>query len=279
MVEKWNLVVDVEECINCYNCTLAIQDEYAEAGHAGYSAPMPKHGHRWIDIIRVERGRFPILDVSFVPTMCNHCDNAPCTEAAENGAVKKRSDGIVVINPDKARGQKQLVDACPYGAIWWNEDEQVPQHWNFDAHLIDEGWREPRCVNVCPTGALKSMKVSETEMAEIVVAEDLEVLKPEIGAKPRVYYKNFHPYNKVFVAGSIARTANGREECASDVAVILTKSGSKLAEVNTDKFGDFKFDGLEKGSGEYQLQIHQENRAVATKEIELGESMVLELTI
>ena len=279
MVDKWNLIVDVEECINCYNCTLAVQDEYAESSHAGYSAPMPKHGHRWIDILRAERGRFPTLDVSFVPTMCNHCDNAPCVTAAENGAVKKRGDGIVIIDPDKAKGQKQLVDACPYGAIWWNEDEQVSQHWNFDAHLIDDGWQEPRCVNVCPTGALKSIKVKDSEMTKIVAAENLETLKPELGTMPRVYYKNLYLYDKVFIAGSVTKTANGREECADGVAVTLINSLTTFAEVITDEFGDFKFDGLEKNSGAYQLQFRYENSTVATKKVELGASIVLELTI
>ena len=31
----------------------------------------------------------------------------------------------------KAKGQKQLVDACPYGHIWWNEELQIPQHHLF----------------------------------------------------------------------------------------------------------------------------------------------------
>ena len=61
-----------------------------------------------------------------MPVMCNHCDDAPCMKAAKNGAVRKRADGIVIIDPEKAKGQKKIMQACPYGAIFWNEEKQHP---------------------------------------------------------------------------------------------------------------------------------------------------------
>ena len=115
-MSKWNLIVDVAECTNCNNCTLAAMDEYIDNDWPGYSAPMPKHGHRWIDIKQKERGQVPFMDIAYVPTMCNHCDNAPCMKAAgDDGSITKRADGIVLIDPEKAKGRKDLVDACPYG--------------------------------------------------------------------------------------------------------------------------------------------------------------------
>jgi nitrate reductase beta subunit len=32
---------------------------------------------------------------------------------ARDGAVRKREDGIVIIDPEKSKGQKQIVDSCP----------------------------------------------------------------------------------------------------------------------------------------------------------------------
>ena len=55
--------------------------------------------------------------------------------------MRKRDDGIVLIDPVKAKGRQDLVDACPYGHIWWNEELKVPQAWPFDAHLLDQGWQ------------------------------------------------------------------------------------------------------------------------------------------
>ena len=160
-MKKWNMVIDVAECTNCNLCTLAAMDEYVDNEWPGYSAPMPKHGHKWINILQKERGQAPMVDVAYVPTMCNHCDDAPCV-AKGSGAVRKRDDGIVLIDPDKAKDRKDLVDACPYGHIWWNEELKIPQAWTFDAHLIDQGWRQTRGQQSCPTGAMRAIRSTMT---------------------------------------------------------------------------------------------------------------------
>ena len=152
--QKWNMIIDVAECTNCQLCALSAMDEYVGNEWPGVSAPMPRNGHRWIDILQKERGQVPMIDIAYVPTMCNHCDNAPCL-AKGGDAVKKRDDGIVIIDPVKAKGRKDLVESCPYGHIWWNEEAQLPQIWPFDAHLLDQGWKQTRAQQACPTGAIK----------------------------------------------------------------------------------------------------------------------------
>ena len=107
-MKKWNMIIDVAECTNCNLCTLSAMDEYVGNDWPGYSAPMPRHGHSWIDIKQKERGQGAMIDIAYVPTMCNHCDNAPCL-AKGGDAVKKRDDGIVISDPAKAKGRKDLV--------------------------------------------------------------------------------------------------------------------------------------------------------------------------
>lgn len=263
-MKKWNLIVDVERCHNSNNCLLSVADEYQRNDHVGYTVEMPLHGHRWIDIKKKERGEYPIVDVAYLPTMCMHCDDAPCIEAAKNNAVKKRDDGIVVIDPVKAKGQKHLVDSCPYGAIWWNEEKQVPQHWIFDAHLLDSGWKEPRCVQSCPTGALKAVLVEDSDMEVLKSRESLEELKPELKTKPRVYYKNLHLYNKCFIGGTVVKKNQSLEDCLKNAVAVISQDGSQLDEVVTDEFGEFKFDGLEPESGEYNINImHAEYKTLS----------------
>ncbi len=215
---KWNMIIDVAECTNCNNCTLAAMDEYVGNAWPGYAAPMPKHGHRWINILQKERGQAPMIDIAYVPTMCNHCDDAPCMKAAHNGAITKREDGIVLIDPIKAKGQKQLVEACPYGHIWWNEELGIPQAWPFDAHLLDQGWTQTRGQQACPTGAMRAVKVEDDEMARMARDENLEVMKPALGTRPRVWYRNLWRYSTCFIGGSLSAEAGGLVDCVEGAA-------------------------------------------------------------
>lgn len=254
-MKKWNMIIDVAECTNCNLCTLATMDEYVGNEWPGYSAPMPRLGHRWIDILTNERGQAPMIDVAYLPTMCNHCDDAPCIKAARDSAIRKRDDGIVLIDPVKAKGQKQLVDACPYGHIWWNEDLQLPQAWPFDAHLIDQGWDKTRAHQSCPTGAMRSVKVEDEEMARMAHEQGLKTLHNEFGAKPRVYYKNLWRFTDCFIGGTVSAENAGIIDCLADGQVTLIKDSLVIAEQRTDHYGDFKFDRLPENSGEYLVKI------------------------
>jgi Fe-S-cluster-containing dehydrogenase component len=274
-MQKWNMIIDVAECTNCNLCTLSAMDEYVGNDFPGYAAPMPRHGHKWINILQKERGQVPMIDIAYVPTMCNHCDDAPCMKAAMDGAIRKRDDGIVIIDPVKAKGQKQLVEACPYGHIWWNEELQLPQAWPFDAHLIDQGWQQTRGQQACPTGAMRAIKVEDAEMARIARGQNLEVMKPEAGTKPRVYYRNLWRYTKCFIGGTISAEANGAVDCVEGARVKLLKDGRSIAELASDNYGDFKFDRLDENSGRYTVEISAPGRARKTVEATLGASVNL----
>jgi len=271
-MKKWNMIIDVAACTNCQLCALASMDEYIGNDWPGYAAPMPKHGHHWVDILQKERGQVPMLDIAYVPTMCNHCDDAPCIKAAKDGAIRKRDDGIVVIDPVKAKGQKQLVEACPYGHIWWNEELGLPQAWPFDAHLIDQGWQQTRGQQSCPTGAMRAICVEDDEMAKLAAEQGLDVIKPEFGTKPRVYYKNLWRYAKCFIGGSVSAEANGVVDCVEGATVRLLKNGAVVAQAATDNYGDFKFDRLSEGSGRYSVEIAAADLSKKVVEVELGVS-------
>ena len=255
MTKKWNMIVDVERCNNCRSCFLAVKDEHAGNEFPGYAASQPAMGANWLNIVRKERGAYPVVDAHFMPVMCNHCDDAPCMKVARDGAVRKRDDGIVIIDPVKSKGQKQIVDACPYGTISWNEEQQIPQHWIFDAHLLDTGWTKTRAEQACSMEVFRSVKVDDEEMRRIREQEGLEVLRPELGTKPRVYYKNLHLMTKCLVGGSVSADIEGVDECVSDADVVLKQHGREIARVTTDIFGEWRIDRLEPNSGAYEVEI------------------------
>ena len=92
-------------------------------------------------------------------------------------------------------------------------------------------------------------------MAQIAREQKLEVMKPELGTKPRVYYKNLWRYTQCFIAGSVSAKAKGVVDCVEGASVRLLKSGAVVAQAKTDNYGDFKFDRLDENSGDYVVEI------------------------
>ena len=273
-MKKYNMIIDVAKCHDCNNCFLACKDEYIENDFTPYSIAQPWHGHRWMNLMRKERGQYPKVDVAYLPIPCMHCDDAPCMNHAKDGAVYKRQDGIVIIDPEKAKGDKGLAEACPYDVIWWNEEKDVPQKCTLCAHLLDDGWAEPRCVQACPTGALKIILTEDSEMKGTINSEDLDVYLPEYQTNPRVYYKNLYRYTTCIIAGSIA--LQDTDECAEGATINFLKgSKSLVSNIETNNYGDFKIDNLEEGSGDYTLEITYEGYQTKTLTVNLNESLNL----
>ena len=271
-MKKWNLIFDVALCTGCRNCVLAVKDEYVGNSFPGYSAELPQHGHKWVDIRSRERGRFPAVDIAYLFHACQHCDDAPCIKAARNGAITKRKDGIVIIDPVKAKGQRQLVNACPYGAIHWNEALSLPQHWNFDAHLIDAGWAAPRPVQACPTGALRALKVEDEEMRRIAQADGLEPLDPGAQHQTRVHYRNLARYTRVFVAGTVVGSEGGLEACVQRAEVRLSRGAEAIGTTSSDAYGDFRFDALAPASGRYRVEVSADGYRGRVLDFDLADS-------
>lgn len=274
-MKKWNLIIDVARCENCNNCMLTTRDEHVGNDFPGYAAPQPIHGHNWIKIHRKVRGQDGMVDAAYRPTMCNHCDNAPCIKKAGDGSIYQRPDGIVIIDPVKAKGRRDLVDSCPYEVIFWNEELQLPQKWIFDAHLLDQGWPQPRCQQSCPTGVYWAVCVEDSEMQATIKKHKLEVLSPELNTRPRVYYKNLYRFDKCFIGGSVVADINGALECVSGARVTLKYQDKEVASSQSDTFGDFKFDGLSAASGCYQVEIAHPELGSAWVDAKLDDSQYL----
>lgn len=271
---KWNMIIDVARCENCNNCLLAAKDELVGNDFPGYSAPHAPQGRGVLRIERHVRGSTPMVDAAYVPRMCNHCDDAPCVKASK-GAITKRDDGIVVFDPVKCKGRRDLVAACPYDAVVWNEQAQLPQTWFFDAHLLDTGWDAPRCVAVCPTQVFEVVRATDEEMAVRVEKEGLRPVKTGLGGRPRVHYRNLHRADRCFVGGSLCAETNGRVECVVDAEIRLSRAGTELARTRSDAFGDFRFDDLAPGSGAYRLSVLATGFAPAEVQVDLLASSVV----
>jgi len=209
------------------------------------------NGQFWMKIIERERGKYPKVKVAYTPVPCMHCDDAPCVEmASTDKAIYKAPNGMVIIDPVKARGHKHLVASCPYRVIYWNEETQIPQKCTLCAHLLEAGWKEPRCVEACPTAALVFGDLDDpnSEVSKLVASGKTEVIHPEYNIKEKVRYIGLP---KKFVAGAVV--FGDKDECAENVSVTLSSDGTKET-VKTDNYGDFEFEGLPEDT-EYTVTV------------------------
>jgi Fe-S-cluster-containing dehydrogenase component len=237
---RYGMVIDETLCNGCYCCFLACRDEYCGNDYPGYSAAQPMTGMNWMRVVEKERGKYPKVKVAYTSIPCMHCDEALCVKMSPDGTVYRRTDGIVVIDPVKAKGRKEIVNTCPYRVIEWNEEKQLPQKCTLCVHLLDQGWKEPRCVEACPTGAIVfgDLDNPQSEVSQRLASGKAVSLHPEYGLKEKVTYIGLP---RRFIAGSVVLGDKGK--CAENVIVTITNGKDKLV-TRTDNYGDFEVEDL-----------------------------------
>jgi Fe-S-cluster-containing dehydrogenase component len=259
---RYGMVVKTDRCNGCYNCVIACKDEYVGNEYPPYSLPQPDTGQFWMQMKEKERGQYPyVVKVAYTPTPCMGCKDAPCIKAATDGSVYTRGDGVVIIDPVKAKGQRQLVDSCPYGVIFWNEELNVAQKCTFCAHRIEKGMI-PRCAEACPTDAILFGDLDDpnSEASKLLAAGKTETMRSELGLDTAVRYTDLP---KTFIAGSVYLADN--DECAADALVTVT-DGSETKTTKTNNYGDFEVDKLVSGKT-YGLKIERPGYATISQSV------------
>ncbi|WP_165253237.1 4Fe-4S dicluster domain-containing protein [Adlercreutzia sp. ZJ304] len=251
---------DAARCNGCHNCQVACKDEHCGNDWMPYAAPQPDTGHFWMQVQEIEHGQAPKVRLEYRACMCNHCDDAACIKAAPD-CVYRRDDGLVIIDPEKAKGRRDIVESCPHGRIFWNDELALPQKCTGCAHLIDAG-QVPHCVDLCATGALRFG--DESDFSDEISSGKAVAVDAGGG---RVYCMNMP---KLFVAGEVWDPFD--DEIIEGACVHLVGEGVDRSEL-TDGFGDFWFKGLEPGN--YQLEVSVSNYLGQSKQFRLDKSLNL----
>jgi Fe-S-cluster-containing dehydrogenase component len=139
MAKEYALIVNTRDCFGCHACEIACKQEH--------NLPV---GPRWIrvhpDGPREIEGK---PQMRYVVAHCLHCSQPRCMDACSAGAIRKREDGIVLVNQELCIGCKECIDACPLGVMQFDEEKQVAEKCDLCVDRIDRGLK-PACVNACP---------------------------------------------------------------------------------------------------------------------------------
>lgn len=261
---RYGIAIDSARCMACYACFMACKDE-----HCGWdttvSKAQPHMGQFWMDIREWERGdNERRIKTATVPTPCSHCQNPACQAAATvEGAVYKREDGIVIIDPEKSKGQKQIVDACPIGAIYWNEELEIPQKCTMCAHLLDDPdypGKEPRCVEACPNQALifGDLDDPNSDISKKIAAGKVTQLDGLQGIDTSVVHLNVPT---AFLAGTVYLPED--DEVCIGAHVKATCEDGTVYEMDTNWAGDYEFEDLPKNKN-FTIEITKEGFKAVT---------------
>jgi len=210
---RWAFGVDATRCIGCNKCVEACKAENDVALDA-------HHFRTWIErYVYVDGESEPQIDSHaepaniaaagdeahyrfanthsadevqsgfFVPKLCNHCERPPCVQVCPTGATFRTRDGVVLVDRKYCIGCGYCIQACPYGARYLNPDLKVADKCTWCYHRITRGM-QPACVEVCPVGAriFGDLNDQESPINRFLREHRVDVLKPEMGTKPRVFY-------------------------------------------------------------------------------------------
>lgn len=176
--KRYAMVIDLRKCIGCHACAIACKSTF--------NVPLGVW-RSWVK--QVERGRYPNTQRHFLPRLCNHCEHPVCVEACPTKASYQREDGVTLIREERCIGCKLCISACPYNARFSHPEKKIADKCTFCVHRVDNGVA-PSCVNTCQGEAriFGDLNDPTSEVAKLVAREAVQVIKPELGTAPRVFY-------------------------------------------------------------------------------------------
>jgi tetrathionate reductase subunit B len=197
----WGYIVDTTRCIGCGSCVRAckveneVPDTFFRTWVERYEISDSKKVHvdspnGAIESFKENNTKDSEIDKAyFVPKLCNHCYDSPCTQVCPVGASYHSPDGVVLIDKKHCVGCGYCVQACPYGCRYIDESKGVADKCTLCYHRIHKG-EAPACVNACPRNAriYGNLKDPKSKINKILNQRRYGVLKQDLGTNPKCFY-------------------------------------------------------------------------------------------
>jgi len=196
----WGMLMDITKCIGCGNCVRACANENGVP--EGYFRTWVERYHvaNWHienpDVDSPDGGKegFPPSTHEggknfFVPKLCNHCSDSPCTQVCPVGATFETPDGVVLVDPKYCLGCRYCIQACPYGCRFLNPKTKTAEKCSLCYHRIVKGLTTACCEN-CPTGTRKLVNLADPSdpIHDFLKTHSVQVLKPHMATGSKVFY-------------------------------------------------------------------------------------------
>jgi tetrathionate reductase subunit B len=196
----WGMLLDITKCIGCGNCVRACSTEndvpdgyfrtWVERYHVSdWQMEAPK-----VDSPNGGKDGFAVSTETggknfFVPKLCNHCADSPCTQVCPVGATFHTRDGVVLVDEKYCLGCRYCIQACPYGCRFFHPQKRIAQKCTLCYHRVTKGLTTA-CCESCPTGArqLVDFKNPADPVHEFLRTHSVQVLKPHLATGAKNFY-------------------------------------------------------------------------------------------
>jgi len=196
----WGMLLDITKCIGCGSCVSAcalendVPDGYFRTWVERYHVSDWHIENPVVDSPNGGKDGFPQGNLTggknfFVPKLCNHCSDSPCTQVCPVGATFHTDDGVVLIDYNYCLGCRYCIQACPYGCRFFHPERRTAEKCTLCYHCITKGLTTA-CCEACPTGArqLADLKNPKDPIHEFLKTHTVQVLKPHLATGAKMFY-------------------------------------------------------------------------------------------